>query len=77
MNLKGRDYLVVLFPFAKNTIDIMRENLNNNILEVLFMNKVAKYALVCLTGYLIGLCEGKLMNNAKIVKVYHIKGESV
>lgn len=41
------------------------------------MNKVAKYALVCLTGYLIGLCEGKLMNNAKIVKVYHYRDESV
>ena len=41
------------------------------------MNKVAKYALVCLTGYLIGLCEGKLANNTKIVKVYHIKDESV
>lgn len=35
------------------------------------MNKVAKYALVCLTGYLIGLCEGKL-KNTKIVKVYHL-----
>ena len=68
---------MVLFPFAKNTSVIMRENLSNNILEVLFMNKVAKYALVCLTGYLIGLCEGKLMSNTKIVKVYHIKDESV
>ena len=35
------------------------------------MNKVAKYTLVCLTGYLIGLYEGKLKNNTKIVKVYH------
>ena len=41
------------------------------------MNKVAKYALVCLTGYLIGLYEGKRMNITKIVKVYHIKEESV
>ena len=41
------------------------------------MNKVAKYALVCLTGYLIGLCEGQFKNNAKIVKVYHFKEESV
>ena len=35
------------------------------------MNKVAKYAMVCLAGYLIGLCEGQLKNNVKIVKVYH------
>jgi hypothetical protein len=41
------------------------------------MNKVAKYAMVCLTGYLIGLCEGKLKNSTKIVKVYHFKDESV
>ena len=41
------------------------------------MNKVAKYALVCLTGYLIGLCEGTFKNGTKIVKVYHIKDESV
>lgn len=34
------------------------------------MNKVAKYALVGLTCYLIGLCEGQLKNNAKVVKVY-------
>ena len=68
---------MVLFPFAKNTSVIMREDLDNNMLGVLFMNKVAKYALVCLTGYLIGLCEGKLANNAKIVKVYHFKEESV
>ena len=36
------------------------------------MNKVAKYTLVCLTGYFIGLCEGKLKNNINIVKVYHL-----
>lgn len=41
------------------------------------MNKVAKYAMVCLTGYLIGLCEGKLKSSTKIVKVYHFKDESV
>ena len=40
------------------------------------MNKVAKYALVCLAGHLVGLYEGKLNNN-KIVKVYHFKDESV
>ena len=41
------------------------------------MNKVAKYALVGLTCYLIGLCEGKLKSHTEIIKVYHLKDESV